>query len=179
MFSIIFIATAILNLALAVTTIRDVVSEAIRQATKRRHRRAVRNKLRRERMRANPRQPEFMYHGGGRRVVDHTKNELHTAAPSASILAIISDTLKFRGQRKMNDDDENDDDSSLEVDPHDADRIPDEDQHLFMPRVADPDSDAEYRKEVDYHDSRDRLLHVCISLPKYHSLRRRLTLSRS
>jgi hypothetical protein len=129
-------------------------------------------------MRANPRQPEFMYHGGGRRVVDHTKDELHTTAPSASILMIITDTLKFRGQPKMKDNDDDEDDSYLELDPHEADHIPEEDQHLFMPRVADPELDTEYRKEVDDHDRRDRLWHVCGNPSRYHPLRR-LTISRS
>ena len=159
-FDIFFITVAIFNLALAITTIRDVVSESIRQAAKRRRRRAVRNKLRRERMRANSRPHEFVYHGGGRRV-NLANDDLHVAAPSAGMFAIVADTLRSRRRRRMNDDSEDDNDSYLELDPHEADRIPEEDQHLVMPRVADPELDAEYHKEVEYHDRRDRILQVC------------------
>lgn len=157
-FDIFFITVAIFNLALAITTIRDVVSESIRQAAKRRRRRAARNKLRREQTRANPRPHEFVYHGGGRRV--NANDDLHAATPSAGMFTIAADALRFGRRRKMNDDSEDDNDSYLELDPYEADRILEEDQHLIMPRVADPDLDAEYRKEVEYHDRRDRILQV-------------------
>lgn len=168
-FDIIFIAIGIFNLALAITTIRGVVSESIHQAAKRRRRRAARNRLRRERVRVNLRAPEFVYHGGGRRAVDHTNDELHAAAPSASIFRTITDAIRFKGRPRTSDDDD-DSDSNLGLDhPHDADRIPEEDQHLLLPRAADPEYDAEYRKEVDYHDKRDRFLQVCVSPSGYHS----------
>lgn len=122
--------------------------------------------MRRERRLAEAaRQPSFIYHGGGRRVIDYTVDELHADAPRASVLGIIIDTLKFWANNASDgNDDEDDDDSALNSDAYTSyygdEHVLPEDQHLFMPRAADPESDAEYRTEVERHDRRDRIKQV-------------------
>lgn len=147
---------------MAVTTIRDVVAEGIQHAAKVRRRTATRRKLRRQRNLANATDaPEFIYHGGGRKVVDYTGDELHAEAPTASVFGIIIDTFKFWA-KNTSDGDNNDEDDDLYAETerrHNGDELVlPEDQHLLMPRAVDPVLDAEYRREVERHDRRDRTM---------------------
>ncbi|KAF8318708.1 hypothetical protein DL93DRAFT_2164886 [Clavulina sp. PMI_390] len=201
-FAIIYIATAIFNLALAVTTIRDVVTEAIRHAATRRRRRATRNRLRRERRLAMELQnPMLIFHGGGRRLrvgdggtgdgvglngggasangtgwgIGKSTREaggemLHAHAPHASAFGIMADAIREwfgDSDRHRSEEEDEEDEEALDAQAaahyHNDEHVMIEDQHLLLPRAADPESDAEFHAEIARHDKQDRVLQVSSS----------------
>lgn len=171
-----YIATAIFNLALAVTTISDVVAEGFRHAARRRRIIAKRRKQRREErraLRATRKANEFIYHGGGKYAHDPMKHNdmLHVSMDKGfkdAMMGILMFWKKKRHHDDLDDDEEEEDNDDIwrEVITT-ADEgtvgtpIAEEDKHLFMPRTmsVNPD-DPDVRNEIVSQGRKDNIQRV-------------------
>lgn len=172
-----YIATAVFNLALAVTTISDVVGEGFRHAARRRRIIARKRKQRRQQrkeLEATRRANEFVYHGGGKKTHDPMKHTefLHMTTDKGFKDGLL-DILMFWKTTKHHQ--EGDEEEEEEEDSDDIWRdilasadaggegtpVLEEDKHLFLPRTINgQQDDPDVQKEVDSESRSDNLQRV-------------------
>ena len=161
-FTFFYLITAILNLALAVATIRDIISESFRHSGRKRRKRVIRNKILRRSNGADEvagaRSGEFVIFGGrpGGPGIG-TKRDPQHRIQSAIVkllylpVAIIRETFRRR----------TDEDHAHDVRDEPFYRAENEDDmHLFLPHSSHLDIDSDFRDELKAIEKSDSLRQV-------------------